>query len=154
MDISVVRSDGSRMSMGVEPDDTIKDIKKMAVRWCGEEKQVVCNIIVYTFIFDHHCKFFHRHKAKKAMKAMKATKTKRAMKAKKAMRIGLDLRLDRLDPHTHTHLEFITYRCQQNTKSTVQLKLFRRNPVSSPKPVHERRRATGQNHGAMMGKFA
>ena len=34
-------------------------------------------------------------------------------------------------PHTHTHLEFITYRCQQNTKSTIEI--VQEKPSVEPK---------------------
>ena len=86
MDISVVRSDGSRMSMGVKNDDTLEDIKDMATKWCGEEKQVVSFIGIRTYTFEKSCEFLYRCKAMKAKKAMKAMKAKRAMKAKKAMK--------------------------------------------------------------------
>ena len=33
--------------------------------------------------------------------------------------------------HTHTHLEFITYRCQQNTKSTIEI--VQEKPSVEPK---------------------
>ena len=92
MDISIVRSDGSRMSMGVEIDETPEDIKNKAIKWCGEEKQVVSFIVIRTYIFKKSCEFLYRCKAMKAKKAMKAMKAKRARKAKKAMKVMKDKR--------------------------------------------------------------
>ena len=41
------------------------------------------------------------------------------------------IHLEKSSAHTHTHLEFITYRCQQNTKSTIEI--VQEKPSVEPK---------------------